>query len=107
MKRNTVFCNFSELPLSTSLINVYCIVCLCRFLFLLVLWLGICVEVDVDRITIRPAPLSRFLFPIHNSFFNTSDSYLKSARLKLVSVPFSSLVLYIGHPEKSLPESIM
>ena len=30
-----------------------------------------------------------------------------SARLKLVSVPFSSLVLYIGHLEKSFPESIM
>ena len=30
-----------------------------------------------------------------------------SARLKRVSVPFSSLVLYIGHPEKSFPESIM
>ena len=30
-----------------------------------------------------------------------------SARLKLVSVPFSSLVLDIGHLEKSFPESIM
>ena len=30
-----------------------------------------------------------------------------SARLKLVSVPFSSLVLNIGHLEKSFPESIM
>ena len=32
---------------------------LCRFfffLFLLVLWLGICVEIDVDRITIFPPP---------------------------------------------------
>ena len=29
------------------------------------------------------------------------------ARLKLVSVPFSSLVLDIGHLEKSFPESIM
>ena len=47
--------------------------------FLLVLWLGICVEVDVDRITILPPPLPNF-FPTHNSFFNTSDSYLKSVR---------------------------
>ena len=48
--------------------------------FLLVLWLGICVEVDVDRITILPPPPLPNFFPTHNSFFNTSDSYLKSAR---------------------------
>ena len=64
--------------------------------FLLVLWLGICVEEDVDRITILP-PIPIF-FPTHNSL---------GARLKLVSVPFSSLVLYIGHLEKSFSESIM
>ena len=71
----------------------------------LVLWLGICVEVDVDRIT-SPPP---YFFPTHNSFFNTSDSYQFeiSGKLKLVSVPFSSLVLYIGHLDKSFPESIM
>ena len=46
--------------------------------FWLVLWFGICVEVDVDRITILP-PFPIF-FPTNNSFFNTSDSYLKSAR---------------------------
>ena len=51
------------------------------FFFLLVLWLGICVEVGVDRINILPPhPPSRFVFPTHNSFCNTSDSYLKSAR---------------------------
>ena len=34
-----------------------------------ILWLGICVEVDVDRITILlPSPLP-ILFPTHNSFF--------------------------------------
>ena len=64
---------------------------------------------DVDRITIllpRPPP---YFFPYHNSFFNTSDSYQFeiSGRLKLVSMPFSSLVLNIGHFEKSFPESIM
>ena len=75
--------------------------------FWLVLWFGICVEVDVDRITIlTPFPI---FFPTNNSFFNTSDSYQFeiSGRLKLVSVPFSSLVLYIGRLEKSFPESIM
>ena len=51
--------------------------------FLLVLWLGICVEVDVDRITILPPlPPSQcsFFVPTRNSLFNTSDSCLKSVR---------------------------
>ena len=30
--------------------------------FLLVLWLGICAEVDVDRITILPPPFPIFFF---------------------------------------------
>ena len=39
-----------------------------------------------------PLPLSLYFFvPAHNSLFNTSDSI--SARLKLVSVPFSCLLL--------------
>ena len=46
--------------------------------FLLVFWLGICVEVDVDTITILPPPPPLYFFPTHNSLFNTSDSYLKS-----------------------------
>ena len=57
------------------------------YVFLLVLWLGICVEVDVDRITIFPPPSPPpssfppiFFGPTHNSLFNTSDSYLKSVR---------------------------
>ena len=76
---------------------VYCVACLCRFFFLLVLWLGIGVEVDVDRITILPPPPFLFFFPTHNSFFNSSDSsqFEISGSLKLVSVPFISLVLYI------------
>ena len=49
--------------------------------FLLVLWLGICVEVDVDRITILPPSPPNDFFPTHNSFFNSSDSDLKSARV--------------------------
>ena len=50
-----------------------------------------------------------FFFPTHNSFFNTSDSHQFEirGRLRLVSVLFSSLVLYIGHLEKSFAESIM
>ena len=56
---------------------------------------------------LKPSPPPRFFHSTHNSFFNTSDSYLKSALQKLVSVLFSSLVLYIGHLEKSFPESIM
>ena len=53
------------------------------FFFWLVLWLGIFVEVDVDRITISPPPLPlppNFFVPTHNSLFNTSGSYLKSVR---------------------------
>ena len=47
--------------------------------FLLVLWLGICAEVDVDRITILPPPFLASLFiyfffaPTHNSLFNTKN----------------------------------
>ena len=46
--------------------------------FSLVLWLGICVEVDIDRITISPPP--PYFFLTHNSLFNVSDSHLKSVR---------------------------
>ena len=64
-------------------------------LFLFILWLGICVDVTVDRIwrisiNYPPPPPSPhpsvlfvcfFLFhPTHSSLFNTSDSYLKSVR---------------------------
>ena len=46
------FCNFSELPLSNSLFTVL----FAYVVFsLLVLWLGICVEEDVDRLTILPS----------------------------------------------------
>ena len=47
--------------------------------FLLVLWLVICIEVDVDRITYYLTPTPYFS-STHNSLFNTSDSYLKSVR---------------------------
>ena len=56
--------------------------CLLMLLFLLVLWLGICVEVDVDGITILPPPplppsLTIFL-SLLTVLFNRTDSYLKS-----------------------------
>ena len=45
------------------LIACYCVVCLCRIFFSLVLWLAISLEVDVDRITILPlSPPSLFFF---------------------------------------------
>ena len=62
---------------------IACLLCclLRSFFFLLVLWLGICVEVDVDRSTFLPPPsLPTFFVPTHNSLLNTSDSYLTSVR---------------------------
>ena len=111
-KHFVIFLNFPCL--------IACLLCclLVSFLFLLVLWLGVCVEVDVDRITILPPSLPSFYFffvPTHNSLFN--NSYLTvvwqwqlfeiSERLKLVSVPFSSLLLDIGYLEKCFKESTM
>ena len=71
--------------------------------FLLVFWLGICVEVDVDTITILlpPPPLPIFSLPTIPCLTQV-ELFEISARLKLVSVPFSSLVLDIGHLVKRL-----
>ena len=81
------------------------------FSFWLVLWLGICVQVDVDRITISPPPPPslRFFFCRYPQFsVKIQVTVIEiSVRLKLVSVPFSSLLLDIGHFEKGFPESIM
>ena len=55
---------FSQLPLSNSLFTVLFAYVV---FFWLVLWLGICVEVDVDRITISPAPPPYF-FPYPQFF---------------------------------------
>ena len=87
-KHFVIFLNFPCL--------IACLLCclLMSCFFLLVLWLGICVEVDVDRITILPSPTSLF-FP-YPQFFVQHKWQL-----------FSSLVLVIGHLEKSFPESIM
>ena len=66
--------------------------------FLLVLWLGICAEVDVDRITILPplflASVFIYLFLLLPTILSLTQKI--SARLKLVSVPFSSLLFDIG-----------
>ena len=69
--------------------------------FLLVFWLGICVEVDVVTITILPPPLPIFSLPTIPCLTKW-QLFEISARLKLVSVPFSSLVLDIGHLVKKL-----
>ena len=78
-------CNFSQLPCLIA-----CLLCclLMSLLFLLVLWLEICVEVEVNRITILP-PSLLFFCPYPRRLFKIS------ARLKLVSVPFNSLLLDI------------
>ena len=73
--------------------------------FFFVLWLGLCVDVAVDRISristslIHSLPLFFFFHTNHNSLFKTSD--------QLASVPFSGLRLVNGHLDKSFPESIM
>ena len=59
-------------------LNFHCVIacllcCLLMSFFLPVLWLGICVEVNIGRITTLSPPT-------HNSLFNTRDSYLKSLR---------------------------
>ena len=58
------------------LIACYCVVCLRRIFFIiffsLVLWLGVCLEVDVDRITILPLSLPPFSF-FFSLFFSFSS----------------------------------
>ena len=56
-KHFVIFLNFPCL--------IACLLCclLMSFLLLLVLWLGICVEVDVERITTLPLPLPFFSYP--------------------------------------------
>ena len=62
MKTGLAFGNFSQLSLSNSLFTVLFTYVV---FFKLVLWLGICVEVDVDRITIlSPLPPSLFFLSL-------------------------------------------
>ena len=65
-------------------------------------FVAICVEVDVNIINIPPhAPSWNLL--IHDSYLKTESA----SKAGFISVPFSSLLLDIGHPEKSFSESIM
>ena len=74
--------------------SLFTVVCLGRF-FVFVLWLGICVEVDVDRITILP---SLFFHPYPQfSLTQKWQLFEISVFLMLVSEQFSSLRLDIGH----------
>ena len=57
---------FSQLPLSNSLFTVLFAYVV---FFWLVLWLGICVEVDVDRITILPPTPPLPIFFSYPQFF--------------------------------------
>ena len=78
--------------------------------FLLVLWLGISVEVDVNRITILPPSPLLIFFSLPTILSLTQVTVILTQRAPKAGfgrVPFSSLVLYIGHLEKSFPESIM
>ena len=60
------------------------------FFWLVILWLGICIDVAVDRILPSPPLLTPSLFvlfcfvffpgPTYNALSNTSDSYFKSVR---------------------------
>ena len=61
-KHFVIFLNFPCL--------IACLLCclLMSFFFLLVLWLGICVEVDVDRITILTSPSPPDFFPYPQFF---------------------------------------
>ena len=69
-KHFVIFLNFPCL--------IVCLLCCLLISFcLLVLLLGICVEVDVNRITIVPPSLPLFFVSTHNSLFNTSNSYFR------------------------------
>ena len=88
---------FSQLLLSyISLFTVFFTADVGFFVVVISL-IGICFQVDVDIITPLPPPAPMFFVPTHNSFFNISVTELFeiSARLKLVSVPLSSLLLHI------------
>ena len=66
---------FSQLPLSNSLFTLLFAYVV---FFWLVLWFGICVEVDVDRITILP-PFPIFSLPTILSLTQVTVISLKSA----------------------------
>ena len=63
LANTVIFLNF---PCLIAWLCLLCFWFMSFFLFLLVLWLGVCIEVDVDRITILP-PLPIF-FPYPQFF---------------------------------------
>ena len=65
-------CNFSQLLLSN--VNLLTVLFTADVGFLLVFWLGICLEVSVDIIS-TPSRLPLCFCPCHNSLFNTSDRF--------------------------------
>ena len=82
--------------------------------FLFILWFGLCVDVAVDKISrvsiysplSLPPSVFFFILPTILSLTQVTFNEI-SARLKLASVPFSSLHFVIGHLEKSFTESTM
>ena len=101
-KHFVIFLNFSCLTACL----LCCLFMSCFFFFACFVVRDLCRSGCRQNYYLIPPPL---IFPYPQFFLNASDSYQFeiSGRLKLVSVPFSSLVLYIGHLEKSFPESIM
>ena len=90
--------------------------CLLMSFFLFILWLELCVDVAVDKISRVSIYLPLSLPPSVFFFFFIVPTILSltqvtfneiRARLKLASVPFSSLHFVTGHLEKSFPKSIM
>ena len=88
--------------------------CSLMWFFLFILWFGLCVDVAVDKIprvsiySPLSLPPSVFFFILPTILSLTQVTFNEiSARLKLASVPFSSLHFVIGHLEKSFTESTM
>ena len=88
--------------------------CSLMWFFLFILWFGLCVDVAVDKISrvsiysplSLPPSVFFFILPTILSLTQVTFNEI-SARLKLASVPFSSLHFVIGHLEKSFTESTM
>ena len=108
----TFLCNFLQLLLSN--ISLFTVLFTNDFgvflIFFAAFWLGICIEMEVEIIT-TPSPyptppLCVCPYPQFSLFYKLQFLEI-ILRPKLISVPLSSLLLDIGHLEKSFPESIM
>ena len=110
-KHFVIFPNFRYLIACLLCCLLMCFLLMCFFFLACLVVRDLCRRGCTQNYLLsnHPPPRPLFFFPTHNFFFNTSDSYQFeiSGRLRLVSVLFSSLVLYIGRLEKSFPESIM